>query len=188
MGHLKLLRKVLGRELGAFALAIGLTACAGDGASGPPVVDIDPQSAVAKVDENLARLQALEVVSVGNLVLDVPEEAMNCYGPCPGWEDEIAAARAASAVRLDHMVQVAEPAAATPETNGNACEQASIDANVAVLRGLGIVDIGGLVVAQPANNPNCYNLPCQEDEAAARELTCERAAKLDAIVKACSYL
>jgi hypothetical protein len=165
----------------SFAALLLAGACAGSPAPEPV------EDALARVDLNLERLQALEVMTVGDLVLDVPDEAVSCYGTCPGWEEEVAAARQRSAERLEHMAAIAEEAVATP-SGDDACAQEAIDANLAVLRDLGIVEIGQLLVEQPVASPDCYNLPCPGEEERAREVTCERARKLDAIVAACSYL
>ena len=45
----------------------------------------------------------------------------------------------------------------------------------AALDALEIVDVRGLLVAQPANNPNCYNTPCPQDIATAQAQTAIRA-------------
>lgn len=143
---------------------------------------IDAEAAVAAVDENLARLAGLQVVGVGQLLIDAPEGAMNCYGACPGFEDEIAEATQDSAVRLAELVQIAEEIVATPaDPAPQACEPSAVEANLEALAGLRIVHIDGLLEVEPANNPMCYNLPCQEDIEAAEAATCERAQLLDRI-------
>src|SRR5262249_13345538 len=139
--------------------AIGAVAgCAGaaDGSSpggdiSPPVQKTDPSAAVAHIDDNLARLRALSVVDVGQLVLDLPQEAFSCYGPCPGWEAKIAKAKEASAVRLDKLTPIAEAAAKTPVAD--ACAKTTIDENIAALSALKIVAVGGLIKQEPKNNP-----------------------------------
>ena len=138
-----------------------------------------PGSAVARIDANLERLRALHVVDVGQLILRVPEGAQNCYGVCP--EDE-PRARAEAAERLSHFADVAVSHAA--RTPADACSDAAVDSNLAALRALRLVEVNGLVRAEPSNNPNCYNLPCAEDIEAARQLTCERAGQLANIAAA----
>ena len=152
-------------------------AAAGD----PAQVAVDPQAA-QHVDENLARLQALDVFTVGQLIVDLPAGAGSCYGPCPGAEAAIAVAKTRSATRLAELADAAEKAAASPLPD--ACAQPSVDANLAALSALHIVGVSGLIVTQPANNPHCYNLPCAEDKAAAQAATCARAGKLAAIAAA----
>jgi hypothetical protein len=142
--------------------------------------------ATAHVDENLARLKALNVVEVGQLIVDLPAEATACYGPCPGSEPAIAGAKAKAALRLAELADTAERAPAKPATDS--CAQPTIDANLAALQALRIVSVSGLIVTQPNNNGNCYDLPCPEDFAAAKAATCERAGKLAGIVEAASGL
>ena len=106
---------------------------------------------------------------------------MNCYGPCPGSEGAIEKAKADAAVRLQGLADSAEGAVAQPIAGS--CEKATVDANIAALQALEIVTVGALIQEQPKNNPQCYNLPCQEDIKAAEAVTCARADKLAAIAK-----
>jgi hypothetical protein len=135
---------------------------------------------LAHVDENLARLQALDVFTVGQLVVDLPAEAYSCYGPCPGSQPAIAAAQTKAATRLAELADSAEKAVSSPVPD--ACAQPTIDANLAALAALRIVGVSGLIVTKPANNPQCYNLPCPADTAAAQAANCARAGKLASIV------
>jgi hypothetical protein len=168
--------------LGAIA---GCTTAAGpttgpDTGKGPSE---EQAAALARVDDNLARLHALDVFELGELIVQMPEEATACYGqPCPGSEPLIEAAKGEAALRLDDFVAAAEPAAA--EGIAGNCEPAVVDANIAALQALQVVDVKGLIEEQPKNNPNCYNLPCQEDIDAAQAITCDRAGKLASIVEA----
>ncbi len=162
-----------------------LTGCAVKAEPAPPTAPVEATSsapveepglaAEAQVDDNLARLRALSVIEVGSLVVDAPEGAYSCYGPCPQFEGQIAAARATSAARLEQLVNAA--AAATPDPSSASCEQANIDRNVAALQALRIVHVVGLIKEQPATSPQCYNQPCPADVAAAPAKTCERAGK-----------
>jgi hypothetical protein len=138
------------------------------------------------VDENLTRLRSLTVFTVGELIVNLPTEATNCYGPCPGSEPAIEKAKDDAAARLDKLVDVAESAAKAPVAE--ACADATIDQNIAALKALQIVDVQGLIKEEPKNNPNCYNLPCESDIAAAKASTCERAGKLASIVNAAKGL
>ncbi len=149
-----------------------------------PVQATEPDPSA--VDDNLARLRALSVVEVGTLVVDAPEGAFNCYGPCPQFTGAIAAARARSAARLERLVEVAT--AAAPDPSPASCEQASIDRNVAALHALRIVDVLGLVKEQPKTSAACYGQPCPADVEAAQAKTCERAARLAGITAAAKDL
>ena len=155
--------------------------------SAPVQVASEPEpAAVAQVDANLARLRGLSVIEVGMLVIDAPEGAFNCYGPCPAFVGAIAAAKAKSAVRLERLVEVA--AAAVPDSAPTSCEPASIDRNVAALQALRIVDVQGLIKEQPKTSVQCYGQPCAADLAAAQAKTCERAGKLAGIAAAAKDL
>lgn len=142
----------------------------------------DGKAAAAKVDENLGRLQALAVFEVGALIVDAPEGAYSCYGVCPQFKDEVAAAEAKAAGRLERLVAAAT--SATPDASAGACEPATIDRNLAALRDLKIVQVTALIEEKPRSQPQCYNNPCPEDIAAAKAKTCERAGKLAGIAAA----
>jgi hypothetical protein len=51
----------------------------------------------------------------------------------------------------------------------------SADEAVQALDALKIINSGSLVVEQPANNPSCYNLPCDSDRQAADQENQRRA-------------
>ncbi len=138
--------------------------------------DVEPDL----IDQNLARLAALEVFEVGYLLVDAPEGAFNCYGPCPEFADEIAAAEAEAAERLADLVEVAEAAATSPPA-AYACDESLVSANLDALRSLQIITVGNLVQAVPENAAACYGLPCPDDVLAAEQLTCERAGVLSNI-------
>jgi hypothetical protein len=136
--------------------------------------------ALARVDINLARLRDLDVLEIGGLLVDLPEEASACYGPCPGSEPAIQDAKEEAALRLAELADVAEAAAAAP--SGYLCTE-QIDENLAALAGLEIVEVLGMIEVEPANNPQCYNLPCQADIDAANAENELRAAQLDSIAR-----
>jgi hypothetical protein len=146
----------------------------------------DPQEAAAHVDENLARLQALDVFTVGKLVVDVSASATDCSGPCPAAEAAVNAAQTRSAIRLAALAATAEKAAASPLPD--ACTQSAVAANLATLSALHIVRVSGLIVTQPANGSQCNDTPCSADKAAAAAATCARAGKLAAIAAAAKEL
>lgn len=145
--------------------------------------DVDSDGAVQSIDENLARLEALDVIEVGALILDVPDEAYNCYGLCPEYEDDVAEAEEAAAIRLQALADAAEEAMDEP-AHAYVCPEELIDENLAALRELEIVEVMGLLEAEPENNPMCYNLPCQEDIEAAEAINNERAWRLHNIAGA----
>ena len=145
-----------------------------------------PTAAAVHVDENLAHLRALQVFEVGALVVESPREAFSCYGPCPGAEAAVAHARETAAERLARFTAAAEAAAAhPPETPApGACERQAIDANLAALRALRVVEVGALVTVQPRNDQQCYGIPCPAEVQAAAQATCAHAAALAGLVAA----
>lgn len=152
-----------------------------NGESPVPQETADPNAAVAAIDENLARLRALDVFEVGDLIVQMPNEALNCYGPkpCAGSEPAVAAARVAAAERLVTFTDGVSKAAASP-SDDYACE-ANIQVNLDALRSLQVVDIGNIIVSQPLNTGFCYGNPCPADIDAANQANHARAAKLESI-------
>lgn len=132
---------------------------------------------------NLDQLAALEVFTVGGMLARYPIGALNCYGVCPQFEAEVAQANAQASERL---AELAEHSAAAIQANATvepgACEPEAIETNLAALRALEVVEVGEFLALVPNNNPNCYNVPCPEDEAAAEQGTCDRATTLARIV------
>lgn len=174
--------------LGAFGALTGCAVAPVDGAhapAAPPTVSPDP-AALEHVDANLARLRALDVFEVGQLVVDLPAEASNCYGPCPGSEPIIAAAKVKAATRLAALTEVAVTAAAAAPAS--ACAMPAVDDNLAALQALRIVGVTSFLEAQPAHNPQCYNLPCAADIEAAKATNCARSEKLASIAGAAKGL
>jgi len=141
------------------------------------------------ISADLAKLRELDVFFVGGVIRDLPAEATACYFddigglPCPGWEDEVAAADAKLRPSLDKLVEGAVAAVARIDS-AYVMNQERVATELAALRSLQIVEIGELITTVAENNPNCYNLPCPDDQAAADEENRLRAAKLDAITKA----
>jgi hypothetical protein len=158
---------------GAGGSSAGASGAAGTGTPPEP----DPAAvaaAIANIDVNLERLRALSVVEVTGLV-----ETGNCYGlPCPGEEPPLEA-RGKAALRLQELVKVAEFAVSVDYVAASCIER--VDANLAALRGLRIVELGAFLRTQPANNPLCYNLPCTSDIDAAAVENEARAADLEQI-------
>jgi hypothetical protein len=118
----------------------------------------DPKpSPTPDVDRNLAALRALHVFEVGQLLVEMPEGAYNCYGPCQG---KIDAAKQKAAERLAAFTRRAVVAAEHP--SADACAPSEIERNLATLRTLAVVEVGPLVKGEG----------------------CERAGKLASIAKA----
>jgi hypothetical protein len=138
--------------------------------------------------DDLNRLQGLEIVEVGDVILDLPAEAVCAYfwTPCAGFEDQLNDALRQVAPRLEALADAAEVADEDDDpARSAACSESVIADNLDVLSGLEIVSVGDLLVAEPERN--CpYSMPCEEDIIAAEDLTCERAITLDKIVLATS--
>ena len=140
-----------------------------------------PAAVESSIQESLAQLRGLQLFAVGQLVLDLPEEATAFYGmPLPGseWVAPYEHERARQAPRL--AVLAAE--AARRNADVTLCYQAAPSSSelataLQALSDLRIVTIGGLIETAPKNNSQCYNLPCEEDVRAAREENDLRSAK-----------
>ena len=170
----------------ALVLTAGALAGCAQLTGNAPAASATNRGAAAHVDENLARLRALDVFTVGRLIVEVSAAASSCSGPCPGAEAAVNRAQLRSAVRLAQLADTAERAAASPLPD--ACAQPAVDANLATLAALRIVRVSGLVVTPPANNPQCNDTPCPTDVAAAAAATCARAGRLAAIAAAATGL
>ncbi len=109
--------------------------------------------------ESIADLMALEVLAVGEVIVDAPEGAHNCYGPCEddatdqAWMQE----HAWQVARLEALTAEAQAAAAEAPTADPASRQPDIDA----LNALQIVEIQGMFQETPAN---CYIGACPGDD------------------------
>ncbi len=139
--------------------------------------------AVAHLEENLARLQALQLFEASELVQYGPPEAYHCYGPCPGAAPLIEAGRTRAAERLDALTSIAERVAREPVAHANnaaACEPAAIERNLEALRALRAVTVGELVTVEARNDGRCYG-PCADQTEAARAATCEKAQRVASI-------
>ena len=174
--------------VGALAGCVAPVAGSAPLAGGAPVWPAPGTQAEAHIDENLARLRALDVFTVGPLIVEASGAATSCSGPCPAAETALNAAHTKSAARLARLVARAEKAVASPLPD--ACAQPAIDENLATLAALHIVRVTGLVVTPPAN-PQCNDKPCPADgaaAAAAAAATCARAGKLASIAAAAKGL
>jgi hypothetical protein len=165
----------------ALALIAGCAQTPDDRDPNDPQLPIDvPTCPTDAVDDNLARINALEVVEVSGMIVQYPEGSMNCYGICPGFEDEVAEAECDAAEKVAAIAIVAEAADVEPVEN---FDSEVVDADLARLAALEVVDVERFVEAIPENNPECYNMPCQEDIEAADLANRERQATLRAIVE-----
>ncbi len=156
----------------SMALALGLTGC-GEGSppagvSKPPSKYTSPAEVESVVNQSLERLNALQFVRIDQLVLKLPAHATDCYGlPCPGDTESLAlynAERARQAARLEALTEQAEACNSGHCYNSQARSPAEA---LTALNALEIVQAGALLEVQPHNTPDCYNLPCAADVAAA---------------------
>jgi hypothetical protein len=161
--------ETLKKTTGGLAMALALGGCGAGEMETRKETVTDPVQVETSINDSLARLQALELVDAGRLVMRLPAEATACYlYPCPSWKALIDEERARQAPRLASLVEIAAAKMATADLAPRPSSDA--DAAVRALAALEIVEIRALVQRQPASNPYCYNLPCQVDiEAAERE-------------------
>lgn len=146
----------------------------------------DPELSAA-ADEHLARLQALDLFEVGDLIVEAPPGSMNCYGPCPGFEDEIAAVQLEQEQRLAQLVDIAESTRAAESLDPNL--HVGVDSHLEALASLQIVAVGEMMVSEAAPSPYCYNLVCPGDEERVAEENARREAEIAVIAeKAASEL
>jgi hypothetical protein len=168
-------------------IAIGIGAGCASGATTEPAT-LPPESAEKveqSIERSLERLNALQIVAGARLVLDLPAEATACYGvPCPEstWVGPYQAERARQAPRLDQLATLAEATVTDP--NLVLHDKSEADAAIRALNGLAVIEVGALVQAAPANNGQCYNLPCPEDVEAADRVNAARVSQVFAIVDA----
>jgi hypothetical protein len=131
--------------------------------SGPTDAQVD-----ASIEDSLTRINALQLFSVEGLVLNLPAQARECYNlPCPNDAASWAAYHAERARQAPRLAKLAEQAEICNSGNCYISTPTSADEAVQALNALQIVTIGELIQTQPANNPECYNLPCPSDTAAA---------------------
>ena len=170
--------------LGLFALSVGV----GCGSGVPASMASDPVPPVQveqSIEQSFERLRALRIVDVRNLVLNLPAEATACYGlPCEGsvWEQRYRDERARQAPRLARLTDLAE---ATVHGQYHVThDKSEAEAAIQALAALAIVEVAGLVETKPANNPQCYNLPCPTEVDAADRENSARVSQVFAIVDA----
>jgi hypothetical protein len=135
--------------------------------------------------EQVMALDALEIVQVHDVILDLPEEAICAYGwtPCTGFEEDVADALRALGPRLETLTHFAQLAVDEGlESQADSCAESIIEANLDELATLDIVLVGELLVEEAERNC-AYSQPCEEDIAVAEQITCMRAETLDRIVE-----
>jgi hypothetical protein len=165
---------------------------ASPGTSGAPAEEPDRAAAeaqdhsaiAASINADLARLQALQVITAPTILLDLPAEATACYGsPCEdSWVEPFWAEHARQAKRLHQFADIAE--ATAPTVARGAHDKSEAEEAIATLDALHLIAGAALVEAAPANNPECYHVPCLSDVAAADETTGLHVAQLFAVVDA----
>ncbi|MBL8912203.1 MAG: hypothetical protein JNM17_16045 [Archangium sp.] len=157
------------------ALALGLSGCGTDHAATRPAPETPAAASPSRaelqraVEQSLAKLEGLQLVSGPSLVLKLEDNARGCYGvPCPGdaqGQKAYDAELARQSTRLAAFVEQLDACnsghcyVSSPQT-----AQEAVDA----LNALEIIRVSALATAEPKNNPSCYNLPCGEDIEAAR--------------------
>jgi hypothetical protein len=145
-------------------LAIALGGC---GSDNPQPAKMTPAEVSASLEKSFDRLNALQVFPAYQLVLNLPAEATACYGvPCDSkWQKPYDDERARQAPRLAKLADIAE--AVVNEKSLAPQPIYDSDAAVKALADLQIVTVDSLIQVAPANNPECYNLPCPSDQQAA---------------------
>ena len=170
-------------KIALVAGAVGaLAGCAGSSSNHPADSEPEPDpvagnAALMSLNENMARLRALAVFDADHVIFDMPGHSAHCYSVCKH--------RQIAALRVGKLADVAESAVKTPAPD--ACDDATIEKNLAALNALHIVHVEGLIKDEPKNSANCYQ-PCEPVVQDAKTLTCERAGKLASIVNAAKGL
>lgn len=118
------------------------------------------QASEQDVQDSLARLDALDVLTVGQLIVDAPSGSHNCYGPCE--DDDVAQAwmqvHAVQAARLVALVDAAEAVA----DQGPTADLAGVDPDIDALQERQIVEIEGMRHGAGGRTA-CYTDPCPDD-------------------------
>lgn len=133
--------------------------------------------------EDLLQLGSLEVFEVGELWMSEPINEHNCYGtPCLDEVNENQAVEATDQAK--RLADLVARAALAIETRPTDCGSGQVDAELAALRDLQIVEIGELLLEEAEADPNCYNLPCPAEIERVEAANCDTAAGLTAIARA----
>src|SRR5262245_29150757 len=96
------------KTISGLALALGVGGCASE-TTNPPA-KMTAAEVEASIAKSMERLQALQVFSASQLILDLPAEATSCYGvPCDDtWRPAYEAERARQAPRLAGLADLTE--------------------------------------------------------------------------------
>ncbi|MEZ4321908.1 MAG: hypothetical protein R3F61_30830 [Myxococcota bacterium] len=110
------------------------------------------------IADSMTRLAQLELLEVGQLIVDAPAGSQNCYGPCA--DDPVAQAwmqeHARQAARLEALVELAEQVASAP-----AEPTADVTEAVQALDALAIVEVSG---PHYTSDGSCYVSVCPGDD------------------------
>jgi hypothetical protein len=157
------------------ALALGLSGCGTDHAAtrAAEPTPAAPQASRAElqraVRQSLERLDALQLFTAPSLVLELPDNARDCYGvPCPG---DTAGQQAYDAELARQSARLAAFVERVEACNSGHCylsTPSSAQEALDTLNALKLIRVSALATAEPQNNPSCYNLPCAEDLEAAK--------------------
>lgn len=121
----------------------------------------------ASVKQSLESLNALQLFVASGLVEKQPIISSNCY-VC-SVDEAVQEASDAELIRQEaRLAKLLEQALECNSGNCYLFRPNSADEAVQALNALEIVKVESLVVAQPKNNPECYNLPCPSDIEAAK--------------------
>lgn len=104
--------------------------------------DSKPVKVDKVADTNLEKLRALKVFEVHQMVIDVPGNTYNCYGPCPGTQKVIEEATNKASGKLQAFTDVALRAAA--QATAKSCPTKEVEINLAAINGLKVVAIGSM--------------------------------------------
>jgi hypothetical protein len=154
----------MNKALKSLAIALGVSGC---GSDGTPPAKMSAAEVNASIEKSFERLQSLQVFSAYQLVMNLPAEATSCYGvPCDSkWQGPYDDERARQAPRLAKLADITQAVAADASLQPRNIYDSG--AAVQALQALQIVQVDSLVQVQPANNADCYNLPCPSDQQAA---------------------
>jgi hypothetical protein len=130
----------------------------------------------------IARLDALQVVDVGALVVDYPEGSMNCYGPCEDRADDIAAAERDASANLASLVAKAEAIAAKPVPADATYDPDAVKRDLAALEALHVVTVERFVEAEPTQDAFAYGAIGEAERTRIEADNAARAYRLHALV------
>jgi hypothetical protein len=146
-----------------------------------PVVDtLTGDALVLAIEADMQRLAELSAVSVDGLVVHTSEGGACYVYPCQ-------AAQSGSPLEADYQRQEARLlaldalAASVAGARDTLAPATDTNADLAALRALQIVQLGGLVTVPQPTTGNCYSLPCADDIARVQVENQRRAAVLHAL-------